>query len=220
MTVETYDMVMLAVLLIATAIGAWKGLVWQVASLVSIFASYWIAYEFRDPCAAHIPLDSPWNVLLAMLGLFVLTLLVIWIVFHWLAAFIDRLKLKAFDRQLGALLGFVKGLVLCVIITLLAVTFLGDDGRRSISQSKSGFLVSIILDESPELLPPEIQEMVKPYLDAVNERLEASREAAEQGGGGGLANGISWLVPAGRCLRWTTFDRHFDYRSLRFWLPG
>ncbi|MFW6168897.1 MAG: hypothetical protein ACODAD_00305, partial [Planctomycetota bacterium] len=55
----------------------------------------------------------------------------------------------------------------------------GDDGRRSIAESKSGFLLSIILDESPELLPAEIQEMVRPYLDAVNERL---KEAAEQGG--------------------------------------
>ncbi|MFO7901339.1 MAG: CvpA family protein [Planctomycetota bacterium] len=182
MTIETYDMVMLAVLLIATAIGAWKGLVWQVASLVSLFASYWVAYEFRDACAAYLPLDSPWNVLLAMLGLFVLTLLLIWIVFRWLSTFIDRLKLKAFDRQLGALLGFAKGMVLCVIITLLAVTVLGDEGRRPIAQSKSGFLVSIILDQSPELLPAEIQEMVRPYLDVVNERLEASAEAAEQGG--------------------------------------
>ncbi|MFW6171198.1 MAG: CvpA family protein, partial [Planctomycetota bacterium] len=111
MTIETYDMVMLAVLVIATAIGAWKGLVWQVASLVSILASYWVGYAFHDACAAYIPLGSPWNVPVAMLGLFVLTLLVIWMVFHWLAAFIERLKLKTFDRQLGALLGFVKGLV-------------------------------------------------------------------------------------------------------------
>lgn len=184
MRIETYDMVMLAVLLIATVLGAWKGLVWQTASLVGIVASYWTAYEFSDTFAPHIPVTAPWNNLLAMLGLFLLTLLVIWGVFHWLAKFVDRLQLQPFDRQLGALVGFVKGVVICFVITLLAITLLGDGMRQTIAESRSGFLVSVILDRVPRVLPGEIQELLNPYLDAVQERLDGAKEAAEQGGAG------------------------------------
>ena len=116
---------MLAVLLAATACGAWKGVAWQVASLGAIVASYVVAYRYRDAVAAWIPATAPWRVFLAMLLLYVGTSLAIWIVFRLVSRLIDRMKLKEFDRQIGALLGLAKGMVLCVIITLFAVTLLG-----------------------------------------------------------------------------------------------
>lgn len=172
MTPETYDIAMLAVLLAATALGAWKGFVWQAASLVGLCASYWAAYEFCDVCAAWIPLSAPWSVLLAMLLLFVLTWVVIWIIFQGIASFIDRLKLKQFDRHLGAALGCAKGVILCLIITLIAVAMLGERQRQSIAQSRSGFLVGEILVRCRRVLPNELEEVVGPHVERMRERLE------------------------------------------------
>ena len=41
---QSYDIFMLAVLVITTIWGLWKGLAWQLASLGSIFLSYFVAH--------------------------------------------------------------------------------------------------------------------------------------------------------------------------------
>jgi membrane protein required for colicin V production len=187
MTVEPYDLVMLAVLLAATALGAWKGVAWQVASLGAIFASYVVAYRFHDAVAAWIPVSSPWRVFLAMLLLYVGTSLGIWIVFRLVSRLIDRMKLKAFDRQIGALLGLAKGVVLCVIITLFAITLLGERQRQAIVNSQSGYYIAVALSRLHAVVPEEVHEVLKPYLEVFDRRLaEPVRKGSEQGGGSRL----------------------------------
>ena len=68
---QTYDIIMIVVLVAATVFGALKGLAWQLASLASIFVSYYVAYRFRNSVAELIDATSPWNTFLAMLLLFV-----------------------------------------------------------------------------------------------------------------------------------------------------
>ena len=82
---QTYDIVMLVVLVAATLFGAWKGLAWQIASLASIVASYFVAVEFRDQVAQMLTAEPPWNKFLAMLILYVGTYFVIWLAFRFVA---------------------------------------------------------------------------------------------------------------------------------------
>ncbi len=58
---QTYDIIMLVVLGIATFLGAIKGFAWQVASLASIVVSYFVAYHFRSDVAKMIHAQEPWN---------------------------------------------------------------------------------------------------------------------------------------------------------------
>ncbi len=44
-----------------------------------------------------------------MLVLYILTSLAIWLLFRMVSGIIDRVKLKEFDRQMGALFGLAKG---------------------------------------------------------------------------------------------------------------
>ncbi len=198
MTVDTYDIVMLAVLVIATAFGAYKGLAWQVASLAAIFVSYVVAYQFRHTFAAWMPVAAPWSVFLAMLLLFMLSSLGIWIVFQWVSKLIDRVKLKEFDRQVGAIFGFVKGVVLCVIITLFAVTLLGQTQCEAIVNSRSGYYIAVLLSKSQALMPEEINDVLGPYLHALDDRLESGAAGADgQGGSAGVeADGDRSGMPA------------------------
>ena len=137
-TMETYDVIMLAVLAVATVFGARKGLAWQVASISSIVASYFIAYRFREPVAASIEADPPWNTFLAMLIVYLSASAAIWLAFRFVSELIDRVKLKEFDQHAGAALGFCRGVLWCAIITLFAVTLLGEAPRQTIVQSRSG----------------------------------------------------------------------------------
>jgi membrane protein required for colicin V production len=192
MTVATYDLVMLGVLLAATAFGAWKGLAWQVASLAAIFASYVVAYRYRESVAAWIPVQAPWRVFLAMLLLYLATSLAIWVAFRGVSRLIDRVKLKAFDRQIGALLGFAKGVVLCILITLFSVTLLGDSQRSAIVKSHSGYYIAVLLDRARGVMPGEIHEVLQPYLDVLDEGLEGRVESDGGAGGSGRWGRIGW----------------------------
>ena len=51
---QAYDIFMVVVLAAATIWGLWKGLAWQVASLGSIFLSYFVASQFCHQVAAYI----------------------------------------------------------------------------------------------------------------------------------------------------------------------
>ena len=64
-----------------------------------------------------------------MLILYVGTSLVIWVIFNVMSSMIDGLKLADFDKQLGGVFGLVKGLVLCSVITLFAVSLFVSSGR-------------------------------------------------------------------------------------------
>ena len=167
---EKYDIVMLVVVVGATLFGAVKGFAWQLASIGSIVVSYFVAYRFREPLSQSIQADPPWNRFLAMLILYVGCSLVIWVAFRMISQTIDRLRLKEFDRQVGALFGLAKGALYCILITLFAVTLLGDDVREAVVVSKSGRYIAQVLDRSESVIPAEIQEVIRPYLEKFDER--------------------------------------------------
>ena len=166
---EIYDILMLVVLLGAMIFGAIKGFAWQLASLASITISYVVAYRYREPFSQSIQADPPWNRFLAMLILYIGTSLVIWVAFRMIRGSIDRLKLREFDRQVGALFGLAKGALYCTLITLFAVTLLGDSIRESIVRSKSGNYIAKVLDRSDSVIPEELHDVVQPYLDRFDE---------------------------------------------------
>jgi membrane protein required for colicin V production len=173
-SMEVYDLLMIAVLVGATVFGAWKGLAWQLASLGAIVASFFVAVRFRADVAEYIHTEPPWDVFIAMLILYVGTSLVIWIVFRMVSQFIDRLKLKEFDRQIGALFGLAKGVLLCVIVTLFAVTLLGDRQREAIVRSRSGYYIARLLDRSHAVMPREVHELLGPYMESFDEQVDHS----------------------------------------------
>lgn len=185
---ETYDILMLVVLVGATLFGAIKGFAWQLASIASIVVSYVVAYKFRQPFSESIKADPPWNMFLAMLILYVGSSLIIWVAFRMVSRSIDRMKLKDFDRQIGAAFGLAKGALFCILITMFAVTLLGQNHRETIVHSKSGYYIAKALDKSDAIMPPELHEVVAPYIASFEERVSGIAERPEDSEG----EGFSW----------------------------
>jgi membrane protein required for colicin V production len=176
---QAYDIFMLIVLAAAIAWGAWKGLAWQVASVASILLSYFVALNFRQPLAGLITASPPWNVFLAMLILFLGTGLIVWVGFNLVSELIERVKLKEFDRQLGALFGAAKGVLLCVLITLFSVALLGDSQRQAICNSKSGYYIAVLLDRADAVIPQELHQVLDPYINQLDDTVgQPRRESA------------------------------------------
>jgi membrane protein required for colicin V production len=185
---QPYDVLMLAVLVAATLWGAYKGLAWQIASIGSLVASYLVALRLREPLAAYIPAEAPWNIFLAMLILFVGTGAIVWLMFNVISEFIEQLKLQAFDRQLGALFGAAKGALICALITLFGVTLLGEGQRQAICNSRSGYYLAWLLDRAQPLIPRELHPVLAPYLD----ELEQSVPHPHASGASGVDGTSRW----------------------------
>jgi membrane protein required for colicin V production len=169
-TVQTYDILMLIVLAGTTLFGFWKGMAWQIASLASLVVSYYAALRFSERLAPHIPYfgdQAPLNRFIAMLAIYAVTSFVIWMLFRMVSKIIDRVKLEGFDRQLGAILGFAKGALLCIAITFFAVTLLTEEQGQAIMSSQSGRYIVALLRNAHAVVPPELQ----PHLQKIEQRL-------------------------------------------------
>jgi membrane protein required for colicin V production len=194
---QAYDLIMLIVLASTTIFGAIKGFAWQVASLASIVASYFVAYLFRNDVAQMINAQPPWNLFLAMLLLYFGSSLIIWMLFRLVSTSIDKVKLKDFDRQLGAGFGMIKGVALCLIITMFAMTLLGASQQQRIANSRSGLYISKILANSGGILPAEIKQIVGPYIDNVGQKLQQNQNGLPPQGGDSILDGLGQMVQQG-----------------------
>jgi membrane protein required for colicin V production len=171
---QGYDFVMIGVLIGAVAWGAWKGFAWQVASTASMVLSYFVALNFRLPLSQIIKTDPPWNVFVAMLVLFLGTSLVVWLCFNFVSQAIEKMKLKEFDRQVGAILGLAKGVILCVIITLFAMSLLDQQRRQAIINSRSGMYIAQLLAKADAIMPREIRQVLAPYVDGLEQNMSTN----------------------------------------------
>ncbi len=169
---QTYDMLMLLVLVAATFFGFWKGMAWQIASLASLVVSYFVALRFSGQLASTFGDTEPWNRFVAMLAIYIATSFVVWMLFRVVSGAIDRVKLESFDHQLGALIGLAKGVLLCVAITFFAVTLLPQAQKDSIMASQAGHYIVVLLDKTDSVVPPEIHEVIGPYIHRIEERLD------------------------------------------------
>ncbi len=168
---EAYDVFMLLVLIAATIFGVWKGMAWQVASLASLVVSYFVALKASPQIAPMFGEQAPWNRYLAMLALYLVTSLVIWMAFRVVSGMIDRVKLSEFDRQIGGLFGLAKGVLLCVAITIFAVSLLPEQHKQTILESRSGYYIAVLLDKSHNVIPPELHDVLHPYIHQAQEQL-------------------------------------------------
>jgi membrane protein required for colicin V production len=176
--VDIYDAVMLAVLIAATVFGAWKGMAWQITSLAAIIVSGMVAIQFSGPLAPLISDSEPWNRFIAMFILYMLTSFTIWVLFRFVAGIIDRVKLKEFDRQMGALFGLAKGVLFCVVITFFAVT-LSENLRQTVLGSFSGRCIAVLIKNATPILPEEVTNVLGKYIEELDRRLDPDEPAGD-----------------------------------------
>ncbi|OHB70969.1 MAG: hypothetical protein A2V70_10300 [Planctomycetes bacterium RBG_13_63_9] len=173
---QPYDFLMVAVIVLSTIFGAWKGMAWQVAALASLLVSAVVAVRLSGPLAPYFGVEAPWNRCIAMLVLYVVTALLIWLLFRLVAGMIDRVRLREFDRQLGALFGAAKGVFWCVLITFFAVT-LSEPARQTILGTRSGYYTALLIHRATPVLPEDVRERLGKYIEDFDRKLEPEAES-------------------------------------------
>lgn len=113
------DWGLLAVLLFSLALGAWRGLVFEVLSLMGWVLAFVVARWFAVGLGAWLPwgeAQAPWRPVVG----FVLLFIVVVFACGLLAALASRLMkaagLRPADRALGALFGAARGIVLLLVL--------------------------------------------------------------------------------------------------------
>jgi membrane protein required for colicin V production len=168
---QTYDALMIIVLVAATVFGFWKGMAWQLASLASLIASYFISLKFSSQLAPYFGQQAPLNRFSAQLAVYVASSFVIWMLFRFVSGAINKVKLQSFDKQMGAIFGFAKGVLLCVAITFFAVTLAPQPQGQAIVGSQSGRYIVALLNKADAVCPPELHQVVGPYLGTIEDKL-------------------------------------------------
>lgn len=185
---QTYDFVMLFVLAGLTLYGYAKGMAWQVAYLTSFIASYFVAVQFSGQLAPVFGDSAPWNKFMAMAAIYAGFSLATWLVFRAVKGGINKVRLESFDRQMGAIIGAGRGVLWCIGITFFAVTLLPNyfDGmKEAIVASQSGRHIARLLDNADAVMPPEVHQVIGPYLDQLENELNQPPAVAAPGAAAG-----------------------------------
>ena len=118
----TLDWILLAVLLASLLLGAWRGLVYEVLSLLNWVASFVLAQWWASELALRLPMGNasePVRYAAAFVLIFVGSLFALGLVAAMVSKLIGVIGLRPVDRILGALFGALRGMVLLLAVAVV-----------------------------------------------------------------------------------------------------
>ena len=111
----TVDWVFLAVLTFSMLLGAWRGLVYEVLSVLGWAVSFYAAQYFAPVVAGWLPLQSSSETLryaAAFVLVFTAAVFIAGLLAFLLKKLIESIGLRPVDRTMGAAFGLVRGVIL------------------------------------------------------------------------------------------------------------
>lgn len=115
------DWALMLVLALSLLVGLWRGLVFEVLSLLGWIAAFFVAQWFAPDVAAWLPLSTA-SPPVRFAAAFVLTFVGAVFLAGLVAALVKKLVaavgLRPVDRVLGGLFGLVRGIVLLLVATV------------------------------------------------------------------------------------------------------
>ena len=116
------DWIFLVVLVLSFLIGAWRGLVYEVLSLATWVAAFFVAQWFAPVAAQWLPMSGATETIQYAAGFVVVFILAMFAgsVLTWLVSRLFRVAgLRPADRVLGAAFGTLRGVVLMLVAAVL-----------------------------------------------------------------------------------------------------
>ena len=158
-----YDLLMLGVLIFATARGAAKGIVWQLATIAALLLCFAFSESLSLAVAPLITVKPPLNRWIAMFALYLVFSFASFAAARNLREWIEKAKFVEYDRHLGGLFGLVKGGVFCLFVTFFTVT-LSQSARAYIFDSYSGYAAAVVMDRLHPVMPNGLHDVLEPYI--------------------------------------------------------
>jgi|JI9StandDraft_2_1071091.scaffolds.fasta_scaffold06393_6 membrane protein required for colicin V production len=151
------DWIFLGVLLLSLAVGAWRGLVYEVLSVLSWIAAFVLAQWFAPQAAQWLPMSGAAESMRYAAGFVLVFILAIFA--GGLIAFLTKkliaaVGLRPADRMLGAAFGLVRGIIILLALTVVV----GMTPMRSAQvwqESTGARIASVALTGLKPVLPQE-----------------------------------------------------------------
>jgi len=119
-TLPVLDWIFAAVLLLSVALGAWRGLVYEVLSLINWVVAFVLAQWLAHDVSGYLPISGTSESVRYAAG-FVLVFVVAMLLGGLIAVLIKKLTtavgLRPVDRVLGAVFGLTRGVLLLLVAT-------------------------------------------------------------------------------------------------------
>ena len=116
-----FDYTVITIVILSALLGWWRGVVYEVLSLLGWIAASMAARLFAASLAPYMPdILQAGKVVAAFVVLFVITLIVAGIVAGLLSKFIKFIGLLRLDKSLGTLFGMLRGMLVVLALILLA----------------------------------------------------------------------------------------------------
>lgn len=162
-----YDLFVLAILIYFTIRGAVKGVIWQIAGLAGIILCFMFADGISAAVGPHVQLQEPLNSWVVLFGAYVFFSFIAFGIARLMNEWVEKAQLKEFNRHLGAIFGFIKGVTLCMIMTFLIVT-VSADARTALKDSRSGYYSAHIMNRLHPIMPEALHTALNDYIHALD----------------------------------------------------
>lgn len=116
------DWIFVAVLVLSLLLGAWRGLVYEVLSVLAWAVSFYAAQWFAPQVAAWLPLQSASDTVryaAAFVLIFIAAVFIAGLVAALLKKLVEAVGLRPVDRTLGAAFGVLRGVILLLAATVV-----------------------------------------------------------------------------------------------------
>ena len=150
-----FDWVVLAVLLASLVVGAWRGLVYEVLSVLGWLLAFVAAQWFAADVAARLPMGQASAGLRYAAGfivVFVVAVFAAGLLASVVKTLVQAVGLRPVDRLLGAVFGLLRGFIL-LLIGAVVLHMVGMQRQAWWSQSRSAVVLTHVLHTARPMLP-------------------------------------------------------------------
>lgn len=160
--VAPLDWIAIAVLGVSMLIGVWRGLLFEVITLMGWIAAFMMAQWFATPVGAWLPVgaaDAPWRYPAAFVLIFIAVAFGVGLLASVIRALVKAAGLRPVDRTLGGAFGLARGALTLLVVAVVVHLFSLTD-----SEWWRGTYSAAILDTTLRSAKPALPEKLASFL--------------------------------------------------------
>ena len=183
----TVDVIVLVFLGGLFLLGVIRGFVHQLAGILFLVVGIFVARRFYSDLAAVLrqtfDIGEPVDWIAAFAAILVGVIVVGALIAILMRGVLDKLKLLAYDRFLGGVLGALKGALIVVLVLNVVMDLRGGEGATAgaIDESISWSVAKPVMERALPLLPESFRTRLREYREELKERENAPGPSERKG---------------------------------------
>lgn len=159
-----YDVLAVAIVAFSTIRGAMKGVIWQVAAIAGLVLCFVFSESISAAAGPYVHLEPPLNNWVVMIGAYLVFSLGSFSIARLVTEWLEKIKFGDFNRHLGAIFGFAKGVVIVLVLTFFSVT-VSENMHDVLQNSRTGPIAANIMYHLHPVMPEKLHDALARYIN-------------------------------------------------------